>query len=85
MLRNRKPKWHVLCRRRVERSVVPGVDESWSMDFMRHELCDGRRIRLLTIVDNFSRESLVIPAPIDGFDGSAPAYAGKMSWISCSG
>ena len=30
------------------------------MDFMSDELFDGRRIRLLTIVDNFSRESLAI-------------------------
>ncbi len=30
------------------------------MDFMSDELFDGRRIRLLTIVDNFTRESLVI-------------------------
>ncbi|QDT65240.1 Integrase core domain protein [Calycomorphotria hydatis] len=30
------------------------------MDFMTDELFDGRRIRLLTIVDHFSRESLAI-------------------------
>ena len=30
------------------------------MDFMSDELFDGRRIRLLTIVDNFTRESLAI-------------------------
>ena len=30
------------------------------MDFMSDELFDGRRIRLLTIVDNFSRASLAI-------------------------
>ncbi len=30
------------------------------MDFMTDELFDGRRIRLLTIVDNFTRESLAI-------------------------
>ena len=37
-----------------------GIDESWSMDFMSDDLFDGRRIRLLTIVDNFCRESLAI-------------------------
>ena len=30
------------------------------MDFMAGELFDGRRIRLLTIVDHFTRESLAI-------------------------
>ena len=30
------------------------------MDFMSDELLDGRRIRLITIVDNFTRESLAI-------------------------
>jgi len=35
-------------------------NDGWSMDFMSDELFDGRRIRLLTLVDNFSRESLAI-------------------------
>ena len=60
MLRNKKPKRHVSCQRRMERPVAAEVDESWSMDFMSDELFDGRRIRLLTIVDNFTRESLAI-------------------------
>jgi putative transposase len=60
MLRTKKPKRHVSCQRRMERPVATGADESWSMDFMSDELFDGRRIRLLTIVDNFTRESLAI-------------------------
>ena len=60
MLRTKRPKLHVLCQRRTERPVASGIDESWSMDFMSDELFDGRRIRLLTIVDNFTRESLAI-------------------------
>ena len=44
----------------MERPVATGADESWSMDFVSDELFDGRRIRLLTIVDNFTRESLTI-------------------------
>jgi len=32
------------------------------MDFMADTLVDGRKLRLLTIVDNFSRESLAIEA-----------------------
>lgn len=60
MLRKKMPKRHVSCRKREERPMAAGVDESWSMDFMSDELFDGRRIRLLTIVDNFTRESLAI-------------------------
>ena len=62
MLRTKKPKRHVSCQKRMERQVAEGMDESWSMDFMSDELFDGRRIRLLTIVDNFTRESLAIRA-----------------------
>ncbi len=60
MLRTKKPKRHVSCQRREERPVAAGMDESRSMDFVSDELFDGRRIRLLTIVDNFTRESMVI-------------------------
>jgi len=35
-------------------------NECWSMDFMSDQLFDRRRIRLLTIVDNHTRESLAI-------------------------
>ena len=68
MQRNKKPKRHVSCQRRRERSVATGVDESWSMDFMSDEICDRCRIRLLTIVDNFTRESLAtkVAASIKG-------------------
>ena len=31
-------------------------NERWSMDFMSDSLCDGRRFRVLTIVDDFTRE-----------------------------
>ena len=62
MLRTKKPKRHVLCQKREEQPTAAGIDEGWSMDFMSDELLDGRRIRLLTIVDNFTRESLAIPS-----------------------
>ncbi len=82
MLRTKKPKRHVTCRKRMERPVAAEVDESWSMDFMSDDLFDGRRLRLLTIVDNFSRESLAIPTAMAG---SRTASAGRRSWMSGSG
>ena len=60
MLRNKKLKRHVSCLRGMEQPVAAEVDESWSMDFISDEVFDGHRIRLLTIVYNFSRESLAI-------------------------
>ena len=47
-------------RKREERQVAAGIDETWSMDFMSDVLFDGPRRRLLTIVDNFTCESLAI-------------------------
>lgn len=39
---------------------VSCVNESWSMDFMADQLFGGRKFRLLTLVDDFSCESLTI-------------------------
>ncbi len=35
-------------------------NERWSMDFMSDSLCDGRRFRVLTVVDDFTRECVAI-------------------------
>jgi putative transposase len=55
-----RPKRHVTACRRMERVAAAGPNDGWSMDFMSDELFDGRCIRLLTIVDNFTRESPAI-------------------------
>lgn len=36
------------------------INQEWPLDFVHDALADGRRIRLLTIVDDFSGESLKI-------------------------
>jgi len=54
------------ARRRVpERIKMPllvpeKINQSWSMDFMCDSLVDGRRFRLLNIIDDYNRESLAI-------------------------
>jgi len=54
------------ARRRVpERIKMPllvpeTINQSWSMDFMCDSLVDGRRFRLLNIIDDYNRESLAI-------------------------
>jgi putative transposase len=60
MMRPKKRRRHVAARRRMERAEAMGPNEGWSMDFMSDELFNGERIRLLTLVDNFTRESLAI-------------------------
>jgi putative transposase len=37
-------------------------DERWSMDFMHDQLQDGRRLRVLTLVDQYTREALATEA-----------------------
>jgi putative transposase len=61
-MRTKTPRRHKSCQVRRERPRAARTNESWSMDFMADQLFDGRRFRLLTIVDNFSRESLAIRA-----------------------
>ncbi|MCG6158343.1 IS3 family transposase [Rubinisphaera margarita] len=59
-LRTKKPRRRVSCRTRVDRPAATRINDCWAMDFMSDELFDGRQIRLLTIVDHFTRESLAI-------------------------
>ena len=59
-MRPKRPRRHVSGRRRETRAAAARPDERWAMDFMSDELFDGRRIRVLTIVDHFSRESPAI-------------------------
>lgn len=59
-LRTKRPRRHVTARHRHVRPEVSAVDQCWSMDFVADNLFNGRRIRALTVVDNFSRECLAI-------------------------
>jgi putative transposase len=59
-----------LCHRRPRRSqaarlhqpkhLVHAINKIWSTDFVNDALYDGRRLRALTVVDNYSREYLAI-------------------------
>ncbi len=61
-LRRKRPRCHVTAARRVEQPRPGNANESWSMDFVSDALFDGRRLRALTLVDNFSRECPAIRA-----------------------
>jgi transposase InsO family protein len=45
---------------RQARMQLLRVNDAWSMDFVADQLADGTKIRLLTIIDIHSRESLAI-------------------------
>ena len=47
---------------RVPLTVPEGPNQRWSLDFVSDTLTDGRRFRILTMVDDFSRESLCLVA-----------------------
>jgi len=57
-----------------DRVKAAGINDTWSMDFMADNLVDGRKIRFLTIVDNFSRECLALDVAA-GFKGIDVAQA----------
>lgn len=44
-----------LIRPRISMSVPTQPNERWSLDFVHDQLADGRRIRVLNIVDDYSR------------------------------
>jgi putative transposase len=45
---------------RVAREQPPVVNHTWAVDFVHDALSDGRRLRALTVIDEFSRECLAI-------------------------
>ena len=59
-LRRRKPRRRLVAAHRQERPTVTAPDQVWSMDFVADGLYNERRLRALTIVDNFSRQAMAI-------------------------
>ena len=43
---------------RAPMTVPQGADQRWSLDFVADALADGRRFRVLCVVDDFTREAL---------------------------
>jgi putative transposase len=43
-------------------TIPQGPNQRWSLDFLSDTLTDGRRIRILAIVDDFTRECLTLMA-----------------------
>lgn len=57
-----------LTRPRIPMAIPDRVNERWSVDFVSDQLADGRRFRVLNIVDDFSRECVgqIVDSSISG-------------------
>ncbi len=63
-LRNKVPKRRVKAKLREDRNAATQMNETWAMDFVHDQLATGRKLRVLTVVDIFTRFS---PAIVPGF------------------
>ncbi len=61
-LRNKTPKRRVKAKLREDRAPAVRTNDVWAMDFVHDQLATGRKRRILTVVDTFSRFSPVIDA-----------------------
>ena len=59
-LRTKRPRRRKAAANRMDRIVLTGPNQSWSMDFVSDALFDGKKFRALTVVDNHTRECLAI-------------------------
>jgi len=56
-LRNKTPKRRVKAKLREDRCEPTHTNQVWAMDFVHDQLATGRKLRILTIIDTFSRYS----------------------------
>ena len=56
-LRKKPPKRRVKAKLREDRKEATGPQQIWAMDFVHDQLATGRKLRILTVVDTFSRFS----------------------------
>ena len=56
----RRAKRRLPARIREALFIPEGPNEVWSIDFMSDALVDGRKFRVLNVIDDFNRESLAI-------------------------
>jgi putative transposase len=61
--------------------VPESINQGWSMDFVSDALVDGRRFRVLNIIDDYNRESLALEV-----DTSLPALRviRVLEWLKAS-
>jgi len=75
-LQVRTKKRKKIVRLRVPMLVPNAVNERWSMDFVSDQIANGRRFRVLNMVDDFSRELVL---QIVDFSISGQRVANELS------
>jgi len=76
MRRKHKKRINRPYKRGVSQPLYPNI--TWSMDFMSDALDDGRKIRVLNVIDDFNRECLRIEA---GVSISSQRVTRILDWI----
>lgn len=61
-LRSKTPKRRVKAKLRDDRKEAVSPNDVWAMDFVHDQLATGRKLRVLTVVDTFSRYVPVLDA-----------------------
>jgi len=59
-LRAKRPRRRKMAVHREARCQPSGLNQGWSLDFVHDQLSCGPKIRLLTVIDVYSRECLAI-------------------------
>jgi putative transposase len=68
----------------VPLQLAHNVNEAWSMDFVSDSLANGRRIKFLTVADDFSHECVDITADwgISGVVSDSTFVADLRAWTT---
>jgi putative transposase len=61
-LRNKSPRRRVKAKLRDDRTPATGTHDVWAMDFVHDQLAAGGKIRILTVLDTYSRFAHAIDA-----------------------
>lgn len=61
-LRSKRPKRKRMAAHRLKQLEAVKPHDCWTMDFVSDQLFNGRRFRVLTVMDQFTRQCLVIHA-----------------------
>ena len=74
-IRHKKPKRRIQAKVREDRLIPAQKNDVWSMDFVSDALFAGKKLRILTVVDAFTRESPIV--------GVGFTYKGHDVYWSC--
>jgi putative transposase len=78
-------KRRVKAKLRADLTITAMTNQFWAMDFVHNQLATGRKPRILTIVDTFSRYSPVVDTPLNYRGEDVALVFGKglpPGWLS---